>query len=53
MSQVKFPYFVIGTELRTLPKELLDCSVVFLVPVNLGLRHQNWDIFFEALIELL
>jgi hypothetical protein len=43
---------MISTELSRLPEELFNSRIVLLIPVDFGLRHQNGNVFFQALIEL-
>jgi hypothetical protein len=51
MSYVKFPCFMVCTELGTLPEQFLDNVIVFLVPVDLSLRHEHRDVFFKTVVE--
>jgi len=44
---------VIGAKLGTLSEELLHSRIVLLVPVDLGLRHQDRNVLFQTLVKLL
>lgn len=51
MSYVKFPCFMVCTELGTLPEQFLDYVIVFFVPVDLCLGHKHRDVFFKTVVE--
>jgi hypothetical protein len=52
MGDVQFPGLVVCTELCALSEEFLYDSVVFLVPVDLGLGHQDGNVFLQTVVEL-
>lgn len=51
MSYVKFPCFMVCTELGTLPEQFLDDVIVLFVPIDLGLGHEHRDVFFKTVVE--
>lgn len=52
MSKVHLPNFMISTELSTLSEKFFNSIIIFLVPINLCLSHQSWNILFKSFIEL-
>ena len=52
MSHIQLPSLMIRTELRTLSEELLHHSEIFLIPIDLSLRHQDRYVLLEAFIKL-
>lgn len=53
MGYVEFPGLVIRTEFGTLSEKFLNYWVVLFIPINFGLRHQDWDVFLQTLVKLL
>lgn len=52
VTHVQFPGLVLGAELSTLLENLLHLRVVPLVPVHLGLHHEDGNVLVEARVIL-
>ena len=52
MRDVEFPCLVVCAEFSTLSEQFLYHGVIFLVPVNFSLGHEDWNVLFEAVVEL-
>jgi hypothetical protein len=45
VSYIELPDVNVVTKFNRLPKYLLHLRIVFLFPEDLGLGHQDWDVF--------
>lgn len=53
VGHVQLPSLMVCTKLSALSEQLFNHRVVLLVPVDLGLRHQHWNVLLQTLIKLL
>ena len=53
VGDIELPCLVLTAELGRLAEDFLDHGVVAVVPVDLGLHHEHWDILVKSQVILL
>ncbi len=53
VAHIQLPCLMVSAKLCGLPEKFFDNCIVFLIPVNLGLRHEDRNILLQTFVKFL